>query len=336
MTVGAIPGAAVEAAGNGVWPGEVVRVVSEETISIEAGMAERQKQQLRLLAKQGEGLKTGQEFDGWSQLVRGQLREYRQAVESRVEQQKQDLASTGSALQEAMEAIAMQGEDQTKRLQAELGNLNRLRSVTKVEDIHQGIDTVSHSLNDVVRMMQVQNSLVVTQMRDEIRTLQQRLELAERRNRSTNGNLSHRGPFERKIQAKIAADEVFSLFLVRIMNWKQVLSGLPQDKAQDLTNEVAARLGNVLGSETFAGRWYDGYFAAIVGAAKRQAMDATQEIVQKVSGPYKLSSAPSEKPVQINTRVSVLEHYTGQTADHMLKRVDELIRAYEGGSGPAA
>ena len=325
---GTVPG---NVQSNAAWLGEMGRIVADETVSIEAGMAEKQRQQLRLLAKQGEGVKQNQEFAGWSQLVRVQLHEYRRAVESRVEQQKKDLESTGAALQEAMEVVAQQGEDQTKRLRTELGNLGQLRNVLKLEDVHRGIDTVAHSLTDVVRTMQVQNSLVVAQMRDEIRTLQQRLELAERRDRGANGNLSNRGPFERRLQTKIAADEVFSLFLIRISNWKQLLTGLSQEKAQTLVNDVAVRLNQVLGSETFAGRWYDGYFAAIVAAAKRQALEATQEVSQKVSGPYKLSSAPGEKAVIISVRVAVLEHYSGQTADHLLRRVDELIRAYEGG-----
>ena len=318
--------------GNGPWLAELTQVVADETVSIEAVMAEKQRKQLRLLAKQGEGVKHEQEFAGWAQLVRGQLSEYRTVLEGRVDQQKKDLESTGAALQEAMEVVAQQGEDQTKRLQVELGNLSQLRSVNKLDDVHRGIDTVSHSLTDVVRTMQVQNSLVVAQMRDEIRTLQQRLEIAERRNRTVNGNLSNRGPFERRLQTKIAADEVFSLFLIRITNWKQLLPGLSQEKAQTLVNEVSVRLGAALGSETFAGRWYDGYFAAIVAAAKRQAIDATQDVVQKVSGAYKLGSAPTERPVQISIRVSVLEHYSGQTAEHLLKRVDEMIRAYEGGT----
>ena len=316
--------------GSGDWLRSFGESVAEETVSLGAGVTDNQKKQILELAGLCKALQSAAEFENWNTAARGKLRVYRLEVERRLDQLKADLDSTGAALQEAMTLISQNSEDQTKQLQTELGTLDKLRNVQQIEEVHKGIDQVSHNLNDVLRCIQVQNSLVVAQMRDEIRTLQQRLEIAERRNQNTPGNLSHRGPFERKIKAKIAAGDTFALFLVRITNWKQTLAGLSQDRAQTLTNEVSTRLGNVLGSETFAGRWYDGYFAAIVTGDKRQAIGATQSVVQGVSGQYKLSTNPAEKAVQISTRVAVIEHYQGQEAEQLLKRVDELIRAFEG------
>jgi len=310
-----------------LWLSDFAQIAGEETIAVDEGAAVKQRQQMKILAKQAGGLRNVTEFDAWSAMARTQLHTYRLEIERRFEQQKKDLDSAGSALRDAMETVAQQGEDQTQQVEAELKTLERLRKVEQIAEIHQGLDQVSHSLADVVRGMQTQNSLVVAQMRDEIRTLQARLEIAERRGAGTPGNLSHRGLFERKLEAKIAGDEVFSLFLIRISNWKQAIAGLPQDRAQALTNEVSLRVSKALGAETFAGRWYDGYFAAIVNTNKRQAIDTTQDIVQRVSGGYKIPG--TEKLLQLATRVAVLEHYFGQFAEHLLRRVDELIRAFE-------
>jgi GGDEF domain-containing protein len=312
---------------HSLWLSDFTQAAGEETIVLDESAAAKHRNQMRILAKQAASLRSTAEFEAWSAMMRDQLHTYKVDAEKRFAQQKRDLDSAGTALRDAMETVAQQGEDQTKQVENELKTLESLRKIDRLEEIHQGIDHVSHSLADVVRGMQTQNSLVVAQMRDEIRTLQQRLELAERRGDGTPGNLSHRGLFERKLQAKIAADEVFSLFLIRVSNWKQSIAGMAQDKAQILTNDVSARISKVLGAETFAGRWYDGYFAAVVNADKRQAIDTTQEIVQKVSGNYKAPG--SSHPLPLSVRVAVLEHYSGQTAEHLLRRVDELIRAFE-------
>jgi len=322
------PASGTGPSGSAEWLAALMKSVAEETITPDERLAEAQRQELSRLAGAASGLKSAAEFEHWHGSARAKLKVYRTEVERRVAQLRKDLDSTSTALQEAMQAISQVGEDQTTQLESELDHLGRLRTLYQVEDIHRGIDAVSNRLNDVVKNMQVQNSLVVAQMRDEIRTLQQRLETAERRDRAAPGNLSHRGIFERKIEAKIGANEIFALFLVRISNWKELLPTLTQDQAQVLTNQVAARLGKVLGAETFAGRWYEGYYAAIVSASKRQAIGASQEIVHGVSGMYEL--AKGEKPIRISTRVAVIEHYEGQLAEHMLRRVDELIRAFEG------
>jgi hypothetical protein len=58
-------------------------------------------------------------------------------------------------------------------------------------------------------------------------------------------------------------------------------------------------------------------------------MSATNQIMQHVSGAYKVGGDPQEKPLHLAVRVAVLEHYQGQTAEHLLRRVDQLIRAFE-------
>jgi GGDEF domain-containing protein len=319
---------AAAAGGSGEWLAAFTLVVGDESVAIDPTHSSKHKAEIKQLADLGRALNGAANFEQWNAHARTKLRVYRTEVEERVAQLRKDLDSMGNALQEALQSISQNGEDQSKQLESELSQLGRLRKLEQIEEIHCGLDAVSHRLSDLVKNIQAQNSMVVAQMRDEIRTLQQRLEVAERRERSTPGNLSHRGVFERKIQAKIGAGEIFALFLVRITNWKETIKGLNQDGAQTLTNRISLRLGKVLGAETFAGRWYEGYFAAIVTASKRQAIGATQEIVQGVSGSYDLGAGIP--PVRVTTRVAVVEHYEGQSAEHMLRRVDELIRAFEG------
>lgn len=313
----------------GVWLQAVVNLIASETIVSDETTAETQRWKLRTLASQARMLVEDPAFQRWLPELEVAQRDYRDWVEKRLRLLEKDLAQTGAALQDAMLSVASQGEDEERRLNGEIDKLKHLREKDSVDEIRHGLDEACSSLDHLIQTMQTQNHMLVTQLRDEIKTLQTRLETAERRQTTVPGNLSHRGFFERKIEARVANGDTFSLYLVRVVHWKTLLAALSQEKAQMLSNDVSQRLAQALGTETFAGRWYDGYFAAIVSRGKSDAMSASNQIVQKVSGHYKLSAAENEKPLNLSVRVAVLEHYQGQTAEHLLRRVDQLIRAFE-------
>lgn len=317
---------------TGAWLQAVVNVVSEETIVADDTTAETQRWKLRTLASQAAGLSNDIGFERWLPELKLAQQDYRDWVEKRLRQLQKDLAQTGAALQDAMLSVANQGEDEQRRLNGEIDKLKHLRQKDSVDEIRNGLDEACSSLDHLIQTMQTQNHMLVTQLRDEIKTLQTRLETAERRQNTVPGNLSHRGFFERKIEARVANGDTFSLYLVRVVHWKSMLAAMTQERAQMLSNDVSQRLALALGTETFAGRWYDGYFAALVSSTKTDAMSATNQIMQKVSGQYKLNGDPNEKPLTLSVRVAVLEHYQGQTAEHLLRRVDQLIRAFEQGA----
>ena len=297
------------AAAGGVGPGPVARwlqsvvnLLSEETIVADDNTAETQRWKLRTLASQAAGLDADVAFERWMPELRTAQRDYRDWIEKRLKQLERDLTQTGAALQDAMLSVATQGEDEERRLGSEIEKLKTLRAKDSVEEIKSGLDQACSNLDHLIQNMQTQNHMLVAQLRDEIKTLQTRLETAERRQVSVPGNLSHRGFFERKIEARVAAGDTFSLYLVRVVHWKNLLTVLSQEKAQALSNDVSQRLARALGEETFAGRWYDGYFAALVSTGKRDAMSATNEIQHKVSGGYKLGTDAADKPVNVTVR----------------------------------
>ncbi|MBY0372654.1 MAG: diguanylate cyclase, partial [Bryobacteraceae bacterium] len=112
-------------------------------------------------------------------------------------------------------------------------------------------------------------------------------------------------------------------------NWSHILQTETAERASILISEVHSRLNESLGADTFAGRWYDGYLTALVPLDKRAAMDASDELVRQLSGRYPVPDGASTKMLQISVRIAVLDHFKGQTAEHLLKRVDQLIRAFE-------
>ncbi len=297
--------------------GRLMEVLAQEAIAVDETEAGEHKGRLRQLS-------TSTKPD-LEKLLQLELRTYRESAEKRVEALRKDLAGTADALQEYVTRFSGQDESQEKLLKSDLERLGALRSVTDVSQIQAGLDIVRESISGTVEQIKNQNKAIIAQLRDEIRTLQKRLESPERRDAQT-GTIINRAPFERRIRAKVNAHEIFSMYLIRITNWKDVISSFDQDESQTLVTSVGDKLAGIMGSDTFTGRWYDGYFAAIIGVDKRTAMEGASDVAQQLAGVYTTDRAQ----VAVRIRVAVVDHIQGHNADQTLGRIDQLIRAFEG------
>ena len=297
--------------------GRLLEVLAEEAISVDETDAHEHKARLRQM-----GTKPSPDLETRLQL---ELRTYRESAEKKVITLRRDLANTADAMQEYVTRFASHDENQEKLLNSDLERLALLRRMTNLSQVQAGLDVVRQSIASTVQQIKAHNQAIVAQLRDEIRTLHKRLESSAPREIQT-GTLVNRAPFERRIRAKVNGQEVFSLYLVRITNWKEIFTSLDQEDVQTLVTNVANKLASVLGPDTFSGRWYDGYFAAIVGVDKRKAMEGASDLAQQIAGVY-----PSGRvSVSIRIRVAVVDYILGHDADQTLKRVEQLIRAFEG------
>ena len=293
-----------------------MEIVAAEAIVVDETDATEHQGRLRQLAKRQ---------TDWEPALQAELRAYRESAEKKVEQVRLDLASTADAMQEYVTRFAGQDQNQEKAFVSDLERLGTIRKMTNLSQIQAGLDIVRESIAGTVEQIKAQNQAIIAQLRDEIRTLHKRLDSPERRD-ARAGSIVNRAPFERRIRGKVNAHEIFSLYLVRVTNWKDLIGSLDQDEAQTLVNNVGDKLGQLLGPETFTGRWYDGYFVAILSVDKRAAMEGASDLARQIAGVYPTGTAP----VAIRIRVAVVDYIAGQDADQTLKRLDQLIRAFEG------
>jgi GGDEF domain-containing protein len=301
----------------------LLEVLSQEAIAVDETDANAHRARLKLLAQGVSPESVNPELESQLQV---ELHAYRESAEKKVHVLRKELASTADAMQEYVTRFSGQDEKQEKLLTADLERLAALRRVNSLAQVHAGLDAVRESLESTITQMKSQSQAIIAQLRDEIRTLHQRLESSDRRVERP-GTLVNRAPFERRIRAKVSSHEVFSLYLIRVTNWKELINLFDQEEAQTVVSGISNRLSAILGPDTFTGRWYDGYFAAIIGVDKRAAMEGAAELAQQLTGIYPTGG---RAPVALRVRVAVVDHIPGQDADQMLRRVEQLIRAFEG------
>ena len=302
--------------------GRLLEVLSQETIEVDTADATEHKNRLKQMAVRLGADGPSTDFD---QQLQTELRGYRETAENKVGQLRKDLAITVDSVQEYMSRLSDQGGGQEQMFAADLQRLAALRKMTNLAQVHEGLEVVSVSLRETLEQIKAQNQAIVAQLQDEIKTLHKRLESTDRR-QDKLGTLVNRAPFEKRIRAKVASNVVFSLYLIRVANWKELMNVFDQEEAQTLVNNIARRLADLLGPDTFSGRWYDGYFAAIIGMDKRGAMEGASDLAQQLSGIFETGRSPAA----IRARVAVVDYLPGQDADQTLRRVEQLIRAFEG------
>lgn len=308
-----LPTAAVGEAGP---LARLMEAFAEETVTVDEPEAMAHKGRLRQLV-------TRLDEADFDQRLKGELKAYRAGAEQKIQLIQGDLSSTATALQDYVTRSSRQDLNQEKLLQADLDRLGTLGKISDLSQVRVGLDIVRRSIAGTVEQINAQNQAILGQLRAEILTLQKRLGGDVRRQDAT-GTLANRTAFEHRIRAKAGTAETFSLYLVRIANWKELIHALDQHQAESLITNVGDKLTELLGPETFSGRWYDGYFAAIVGIDKRTAMEGASDLSHRLAGNYSTSQAP----VGVRIRVAVVEHIPGHEADQTLKRIDQLIRAF--------
>lgn len=297
----------------------LMEVLAEEAIGVDSTDSDAHKGRLRQM---GASIPSDLEKQ-----LQTELSTYRQAVEAKVDAWKQNSTNTTAAMDEYATHFAGKDENQEKVLADELEHLGLLCQLTDLAQIKAGLDGARDRFTNTLRQLKVQNASLIAQLREENRSLQARLGGPDRRvAQKQGGTLANRAPFERRIRAKVYAHETFSMYLIRITNWRDVISSFDQEEAQILVNSVGEKLASVMGGDTFSGRWYDGYFAAIVNVDKRTAMEGASDIAQQLGGVYTTDRAQ----VAVRVRIAVVDYILGHDTEQTLDRIDQLIRAFEG------
>ena len=215
--------------------------------------------------------------------LKGELKTYRTGAEQKIQLIQSDLSNTAAALQDYVTRSSRQDGNQEKLLRSDLDRLSTLGKMNDLNQVRAGLDIVRRSIAGTVEQINTQNQAILGQLRAEILTLQKRLGSDVRR-QDPSGTLANRTAFEHRIRVKAVSAETFSLYLVRIANWKEVINSFDQHQAEDLITNVGDKLTELLGPETFSGRWYDGYFAAITGLDKRTAMEGASDLSRRLAG----------------------------------------------------
>ncbi len=293
----------------------LIEVVAQEAITVERTATAAHQAKLRQLA----GLDSG---DGVETMLQLEMRSYREHAEKKIDDLRSDLAGAAVAIQDYITRLSDADQGHEELLATDLERLTTLRRIRDVDQIHASLNQVCQNPATTLQQIKKQNQAVIIQLQDEIRTLHRTL---DKMNGVKRLDPTNRGPLESNIRAKSERRELFSLYLVRIINWKMITGQLSEFESGVLAKLVTERLSCFLGLETFAGCWERGNFVAVVAVDKTTAEKHAGPLGQLVAGIYE----DAGRSVTPQARVVVVASPLGQDVERTILSIQQLIEAFE-------
>lgn len=309
--------AAVEEPAAPALNAEIIRLIGRTAVAVEPSEHEALQQRL---AGVGTGLSA----------LAAELESYKQNAETAVGRLRSELRRACGQLESTVNSVSHHNEDTGRAMSGHIRRVTDLQRLVSAEEMRSGLTQLSEGLADTAGTIQRQNQLVVEQLATEILSLRKQLEAAEKKG-VAGGTLAHREAFEEQVRAWIERGERFAVIIVRVSNWRKLMDRVTKTGATRLTDKIVARAQAILGAECFAGRWFDGYTAALIPFDRRTGVDRFDDIRNAVGGSYSLTEAESNLELSVQVRIWFIEHASGQTAEHMLWRVDQLVRSFNQG-----
>jgi GGDEF domain-containing protein len=308
----------------------VLRTLANHTLEIDLQAAE----QLRsFLAAALEQLRAGELPEGFESVRAGFEREwpaFAAASHSRFELICRELSATVRALDEALTSAGNEipGGAETA-LKNEIQQLRALSTVSDLTALLAGIRKCAANLESCLEAFRAERQRLVTQLKDEIRTLQAHLDAAKKEAQldPVTGILNRR-ELERQIAEALEKKVRFSLMYIWLANYKYLERDLPQKQADALITSIVAAMRALLPAGTALGRWSDDEFYALLFVDKPTAIQASRELTFRLNGNFELGGGAAS--VKLRAGIGVVEARPNEDAAAFLKRGRELTNAIQG------
>jgi GGDEF domain-containing protein len=265
---------------------------------------------LDALADRAAHLETGSELDQLNSDFRGELRVYRDRLQTEVDQLRREVAQTVEAMQNMIGSVAQSGGDHEQTLRREFqaldqtvqsGDLGAIRSA-----IHHAAETALKSCEEIRRAREV----VIAQLQDEIRNLHRTVD-RERHAMQTDAatGLWSRAKLDSRIKDLILLNEGFSVFLAGVVDFAEATHEDVRLVPGSLAS-LAGRLQNLAGKDGeigMAGRWSEEIFAILFKLPLTGVPITPRAMQRSLSGDYAIQTDGVCQTVRLDIHVRAVE-----------------------------
>jgi GGDEF domain-containing protein len=305
-----------------------VESMAQYAVEIETSLTEKHREYLRAIRVQVMGTGSPEALMDTQSALRAELRDYRDKCGTYLGQLRQEFTSALVSLNEVMSSLSSSGQDQQKHLKTELNTLETLAETSDPDMLRRGVQTAVKTIAVCVDQMKRENDIIVAQFRDEIRTMQSRVEAAEASASldASTGALK-RSEFETRVRRDVLRDGPVCLAIVKVSNFKDLRSRHGKLLAGEAILALYRRTREEFGPEVDIGRWRDEIFTVKLLCAKQDALKCSRDPARHVSGAYVCMEEGSRHTLQLKVNVGIADLQSCEEGDKFLARVDSLCES---------
>ncbi len=208
---------------------------------------------------------------------------------------------------------------------------DRLQATSELSDVvamRQSLGQHSADLRSYVAQMVKDSETTVAQLRFQIARYECKLDEMERiALQDPLTGLSNRRKVERQIEARIRAEQVFSVISLDLNGFKALNDTYGHQAGDDLLKQFATELRSVFRSHDLIGRVGGDEFLVLVDGDLSIANARLDRIRGWVNGSYAVKSSPNAPKVKITAAAGAAQRNPGESMRDILSRADAAMYA---------
>lgn len=300
--------------------------MAQYAVDVDPSITEKHREYLRVLRVQVMGAQSPEALLETQPVLRSELRDYHDKCEIHLTGLRQEFTSALVSLQEVMGSFCSSGEDQEKHLKEELSTLGTLAAADDPDVLRRGVHSAVRAIAECVEQMKRGNDIVVAQFRDEIRTMQLRMEAAEATAAlDTCTGALKRSEFETRVRRVVLRDGPVCLVIVKTGNFRDLRSRHGQHLAGEALAGLYRRIREEFGEKVDIGRWSDDTFMIMLLSTKPDALKRTRDLRDRVTAPYVCVEEARRYTLRLKFDIGIADFHASEDSGRFFAKA-ELLR----------
>jgi len=301
--------------------------LAQHAVEVDAAFTEKHRESLRAIRVHVMRAEDPEALREIQPVLESELRDYHDKCGLRIKGLRQEMASALVSLQEVMNSFCSSGRGEEVNLKNELRTLERLASDEDVGALRRGVQSAVVTIGECVEQIKRENEIVVAQFRDEIRTMQTRMEAVEAGAAidGVTGALK-RGEFENRVRRVIHLEEPVCLVIVKIGNYRDLRSRHGQFLATEALAGFCGRIREEFGNAADIGRWNDNAFVVILASNKQDALKRTRDWGKRMAGAYVCVEDGHRHTLHLRATIGIVDFDASEDSSRFLAKAEGLCQ----------
>jgi GGDEF domain-containing protein len=303
---------------------EALRSSGQHAVELEASETAHFRSQLQALRDKLQGDADPRQLESVQSSFDAELKDYWGKTRAQIQRLRKDVQAAAAAVETFAGSVTESETLLEHGLKRELQHLSKTAVSEDIQEIRGAIHAATAKIADSVDQMRAGNQLAIAQLKDEIRLLHQEVQAARR---AKADPAPEDRPVDNRIDQLIRQNTRFSVLLVVVRNFEGLRNRYSANVIASAIRDFQVRFENILPAPAMVSRWGQDRFAAILGTPLTNAMEMSNEVVRKLSGPFMESEPGAAHSVVFAPRAGVIEFRPGSDPVKFQAKLKQLAEA---------
>jgi GGDEF domain-containing protein len=305
---------------------EALRSSGEYAVELETSETAHFRSQLQALREKLQAAADPRQIESVQSSFDAELKDYWDKTRAQIQRLRKDVQAAAAAVEVFAGSVTESETLLEHGLKRELQHLSKTAASEDIREIRGAIHAATAKIAASVDQMRTGNQLAIAQLKDEIRLLHQEVQAARRK----ADPAPEERPVDNRIDQLIRQNTSFSVLLVVVRNFEGLRNRYSASVIASAIRDFQVRFENILPAPATVSRWGQDRFAAILGTPLSNAMEMSNEVVHKLSGPFIESEPGASHSIVFAPRAGVIEFRPGSDPVKFQAKLKQLSETLAG------